>query len=193
MSSSNPGDASREELLAEVRKMLDGLADEELAAFRELDPDDLKALAEDIRSKRATAARLSGPGSIKIRRTETVMYESDKEQPGRPGRILVRGASSDPVEVWQDGAWQPAPGGFALPDGFEGKGHGVWAAFSLRPVSGDYQPINFVRFSLLLQLCGAVHPEMMTAEQFAALPDKTLRSPSRRSLVLAHLLGGGAG
>ena len=172
-----------------IAEILAGLEPEELDILADMDRDEIKALIEEVRARRATAERLSGPKSIKIRLTLTVAYAADEERGGRAGRILLRGAGPNPVEAEVDGQWQTVEGGLALPDGFEGKGHGFWMNFAIQPTSGDHAPVNWVRFNRLLEMLDAVHGPLLTPEQFAALPDKALRSASRKPIVLAYLLG----
>jgi hypothetical protein len=171
-----------------IAGILAELESEELDALADLDRTELAVLIEQARRKQADARRLlSGQKSIKFRETKTLAYAANEEKPGKPARILVRGAGPQ-VEVHQDGEWHVVP--HMLPEGFPGKGEGVWQNYSLQPTSADYAPINWFRYNYLLQRCGAVYGPEMTPEEFARLPEKALRSASRKPIVLAYLLGG---
>jgi hypothetical protein len=70
-----------------------------------------------------------------------------------------------------------------------GQGSRFLENFAIQATSGDHAPVNWVRFNQLLEMLSAVHGPLLTPEQFAALPDKALRSASRKPIVLAYLLG----
>jgi hypothetical protein len=172
---------------ADIAAILAQLEPGELDVLAGMDRAEIAALIEEARIRHATAARLGRVRkSLTVRHTETIMYEAGAERPGRPGRILVRGAGPT-VEVQQDGNWLTVP--VTLPEGFRGKGEGTWQNFALQPTSSAYAPINWVRRNYLLEQHGAVHGPMPTPEEFARLPGTGLRSPGRRPIVLAYLLG----
>jgi hypothetical protein len=171
-----------------IPDILAQLEPEELDVLAGMDRAEIAGLIERARSIQRPS-RLQGPASLTARVTFTITYAADEEKDGKPGRILLRGAGPNPVEVEVDGNWQPVERGLALPDGYEGRGPGWWQNYSLTPTSGDYGPINHVRWNHLLSLFGVRHGPELSPEEFARLPEKALRSASRKPILLAYLLG----
>ncbi len=176
----------------QIAEILAGLEPGELDTLASMEPGEIAALVDQARKERETRERLNRDKTFaKIRVSLTVRYEREQEQTGKPGRIIVRGASADPVEIEVGpNQWEGIEGALVLPDGYDGKGGGWWENYSLSPTSGDYAPINWVRFNFLLKSLGSVYGPELSPEEFAALPGKALRSAGRKPEVLAYLIGG---
>lgn len=159
------------------------LTDEELAALASM-PD----VQDEARTQLEERQRMTGSSYVRAKLDVTIQYAADEEKPDKPGRIRMRGAGTDLVEVrnYQDGEWGPKRS-LALPAGYDSSGQGLQFAFSLSPYSNDYHPANWVRLNDLLADVGAVHGPQLSWEEFQALPGTRLDQGERRELLRERL------